>query len=441
MRIRLCLPSTAWVLMLSFLLAPAPAVRADEVDPAGVSVTVGEKGLAVQSKDGRFEFELSGRVQADATLHVGDTPANTPSTPGMSGVNRDPTDGTEIRRARLAAQATVYRDWHWMGEVDFANNEAAVKDFFLAYTGLERWKLSVGHQKQPYSLALEMSSNDLPFTERSIDNALVVAVLDRAVGVRAETHGERWYVAGGFYGESVEPSSENADEGWGAAAKAVVTPILEDDRLVHLGFRGAMRRPETGNESIRFRDETTNMSDYRIVDTGALEDVQNIFLFGPEAAFVWGPVSIFGEYNRAILQRNGFSTVELEGGHVGATWALTGESWAKSYTIRTGEFKRLRPRRDFSLGGGGAGAWELAARFAHVNLNDGGPASSPDAVLGGKEQRISASLNWYPNYNIRMMLGYEHVLQADVATASPRSVSTKEGEGLDIFTLRAQLAF
>jgi len=62
-------------------------------------------------------------------------------------------------------------------------------------------------------------------------------------------------------------------------------------------------------------------------------------------------------------------------------------------------------------------------------------------VLGGKEQRISASLNWYPNYNIRMMLGYEHVLQADVATASPRSVSTKEGEGLDIFTLRAQLAF
>lgn len=411
---------------------------AREEDPAGVRVSLDEGGLELRTNDGRFEFGFGGRLHADGTLHIGDTPSNIPGGP-----NRDATDGTEIRRARLAATATVYEDWHWVGELDFADNRASIKDFTLSYSGLDSVRLSVGHQKQPFSLALEMSSNDLPFTERSIDNALIVSALDRAIGFRAEAHGEHWYAAAGIYGESVEPANDNADEGWGAAGKVVVAPILEDDRLVHLGFRGAFRRPETDNESIRFRDETTNMSNFRIVDTGALEDVQNVILFGPEAAAVFGPFSLFGEYNRAILQRNGLRQVEFEGGHIGATWSLTGESRAAAYTIRTGEFKRLRPRENFSLGTGGLGAWELAARFAYVNLNDGGPAGAPGAVSGGKQQRIGASLNWYPNHNVRFMLGYEHVLQADVGgpPSSSRVEITKEGEGLDIFTLRTQVAF
>lgn len=416
--------------------AGSKEASAGQQDSAGVSLSLDEGGLELRSKDGRFEFGLGGRLHADGTLHIGDTPSNFPGDP-----NRDATDGTEIRRARLVANATVYEDWHWVGEVDFADNEAAVKDFALTYSGLDGVRLSVGHQKQPFSLALEMSSNDLPFTERSIDNALIVSAVDRAIGFRAEAHGEHWFAAAGIYGESVEPANDNADEGWGAAGKVVVTPILEDDRLVHLGFRGAFRRPETDNESIRFRDETTNMSNFRIVDTGALEDVQNLILFGPEAAAVFGPFSIFGEYNHAILQRNGLRQVEFEGGHIGATWSLTGESRAAAYTIKTGEFKRLRPRENFSLRSGGLGAWELAARFAYVNLNDGGPASAPEAVSGGREQRISASLNWYPNYNVRFMLGYEHVLQADVASSSSRVETTKEGEGLDVFTIRTQFAF
>jgi len=411
---------------------------AEQQDPAGVRVSLDEGGFELRSKDGRFEFGFGGRLHADGTLHVGDTPSNIPGGP-----NRDATDGTEVRRARLVAHATVYEDWHWVGEVDFADNNAAVKDFALTYSGLDGVRLSVGHQKQPFSLALEMSSNDLPFTERSIDNALIVSAVDRAIGFRAEVHGEHWFAAAGIFGESVEPANDNADEGWGAAGKVVFAPILEEDRLVHLGIRGAFRRPETDNESIRFRGETTNMSNFRIVDTGSLEDVQNVILFGPEAGVVFGPFSVVGEYNHAILQRNGLRQVEFEGGHVAATWSLTGESRAAAYTIKTGEFKRLRPREDFSLRSGGLGAWELGARFAYVNLNDGGPSSAPEAVSGGKQQRISAALNWYPNYNVRFMLGYEHVLQADVAgpPSSSRVEITKEGEGLNIFTFRTQLAF
>lgn len=418
--------------------AGAAEVSAEDREPAGVRVSLDEGGLELRSKDGRFEFGLGGRLQADGTLHIGDTPSNIPGGP-----NRDATDGTEIRRARLATMATFYEDWHWLADIDFADDEVALKDVALTYSGLDGVRLSVGHQKQPFSLSLEMSANDIPFTERSIDNALILSAVDRAIGFRAEANGEHWFAAAGIYGESIEPANDNADEGWGAAGKVVVAPLLEDDRLVHLGFRGAFRRPETDNESIRFRDETTNMSNFRIVDTGALEDVQNLILFGPEAAVVFGPFSLFGEYNHAILQRNGLRQVEFEGGHIAATWSLTGESRAEVYRIESGEFKRLRPRENFSLRSGGLGAWELGARFAYVNLNDGGPAGAPGTVSGGKEQRISAALNWYPNHNVRFMLGYEHVLQADVGgpPSSSRVEITKEGEGLDIFTFRTQLAF
>lgn len=180
------------------------------------------------------------------------------------------------------------------------------------------------------------------------------------------------------------------------------------------------------------------MSDFRIVDTGDIENSENLFLFGPEAALVVGPFSLFGEYKHAILQRSDARTVEFEGGHIGATWSLTGESRAEVYTIRTGEFKGPTPREPFSLSRGGLGAWEPAARFAYVNLNDGGPGN-PDS--GGKEQRLG--LNWIPIRNVRMMLNYDHVLQADVAGPPTNSQVevTKEGEGLDIFTLRAQIAF
>ncbi len=86
---------------------------------------------------------------------------------------------------------------------------------------------------------------------------------------------------------SVEPDKDNATEGWGAAAKAVWTPIRDEDSVVHLAFRGAIRRPETGNEAITFRDETTHMWDYHVVDTSrfsvppaapALQNVQEIIL-------------------------------------------------------------------------------------------------------------------------------------------------------------------
>ena len=64
----------------------------------------------------------------------------------------------------------------------------------------------------------------------------------------------------------------------------------------------------------------------------------------------------------------------------------------------------------FSFDKGGWGAWEVAARYSYMNLNDhvtrGRAASLTGGVFGGKQQVYTMALNWYPNDNIRFMLDY-----------------------------------
>ncbi len=425
-------------LILAAVIVALPLAPTARAEDDALEITLGKGGLRAQTADGQFKFKFGGRVHADGTIHAGDQPANGP----LPTDNRTATDGVELRRARFHMKATVYEDYHWVGQIDFADNKTAVKDFLLGYTGLDGVKLTVGNQKQPYSLALEMSSNDSPFVEQPIDVSLVSRLLDRAIGGRVDANGENWFFAGGFYGDGVAAQKDNQVEGFGAAAKWVYAPVIEEDSLVHIGFRGAFRRPETNNEAISFSTETTHMSNYNPVLSGTIEDVDGVVLFGPEFALACGPFSIFGEYNRAIVLRRPGNRVNFDAFHVGATFSLTGESRAASYTIESAEFKRLKPRRNFSLKQGGSGAWEVGVRYAYLDLGRGIMPSSGDTELpGGMEQAISIALNWYLNHNVRVMWNYRHILETDEGSTDPAGVVNQEAAGLSMFTTRVQFAF
>ncbi len=121
---------------------------------------------------------------------------------------------------------------------------------------------------------------------------------------------------------------------------------------------------------------------------------------------------------------------------MGVTWSLTGESRAAAYEIKSGEFKRLTPKNNFSPKNGGIGAWELAARYAYINLSDGS-LTSPGAVNGGKQHSFSAALDWYVNPLIRMSFNWTHIVDTGAST----DLFNQEGKGLNAFTLRTQFAF
>jgi phosphate-selective porin OprO and OprP len=382
-----------------------------------VSVSVGEKGLVAKSSDGDFELKVGGRIQVDASYQD----------PDSIGTEQG-TDGTEIRRGRIEMKGRLYKVIPWAFEVDFANNDVSFKDVWLGYEGLDWLKTYAGQNKQPYSLAVEMSSNDIPFMERAVDNALIIPFIDRTVGLRMESFGDDWFWAASISGESVSPTVDGG-EGWGLASRFVYTPIHDDRTILHLGGRAAYRMPNDENKSIRMRDETTNMSNLNIVDTGNIANIDNIVLVGPEASFVYGPFSITGEFNHAFIDRESAADLDFDSWHAEATWSITGESRAKAYRIDSGEFKRLIPEHPFNFSNGQWGAWELATRIAYIDLNDGD-------ILGGRETAFTAALNWYLFNNVRLMWDYSHILDTDGSNAA-----RIDADGMDIYQMRAQVTF
>ncbi len=56
-------------------------------------------------------------------------------------------------------------------------------------------------------------------------------------------------------------------------------------------------------------------------------------------------------------------------------------------------------------------AWQVAIRYSELNLNNRG-------ILGGREQNVSAGLNWYPMRHIEVLLNYVRAMATPNATAS-----------------------
>lgn len=392
------------------------AIEADDVDEIVTSLDSG--GLSVETRDGDYSFEIGTRLHAEASTHKGDLPDD-----------NMPVNGTELRRARFETSGKFHQDWRWAAEIDFADDETAVKDFRVGYKTAAGTQFDFGHQKQPYSLAVEMSSNDLPFIERSVDTFLLVPFLDRAIGFRAERSGKNWFAAGGAFGDSVGPSVIRGDEGWGFAGRLILSPILSDKQVLHLGLRAAVRTPSRENLGIRLRDETTHISNLRIVDTGFISDVDRTDITGFEAAWAKGPFSLVGEYTAVEMRRDNEPDLSFDGWNIYGSWSVTGESRAEIYKMSAGEFKRLKPQRDFSTSEGTWGAWEFVFRYAALDLNDQG-------IVGGAEDVITTGLNWYLNNNMRLMFEWSQIVDTDGS-----SELRLAADGLNIYQFRTQYTF
>lgn len=384
------------------------AQLAEATKPSDVEVKV-KGGVTVKTRDGQFSTKLGGRVQADAATYSGD--------PEMG-------DGTEIRRARLYLEGTMYSDWGYKLQYDFANTNSnganGIADAFISYNGFDDMQIKVGNFKDPFSLEQQTSSKFVMFTERSLAGAFAAG---RHIGAMVSTKQQHWSLAGGVFGDSVTATngtSHDQDEGWGLGARATFAPINEKTKVVHVGL-GLNYRDTGGLGSTSFKSQAeTHISGVNIVNTGTITGVSDFLKVGAEVAAVMGPFSAQAEYITTSVSRNNASDLDFNGWYAQAGYFFTGES--RNY--KKGAFGSITPKA--SVGEGGIGAWELGLRYSTLDLTD-------RDITGGEADSVTLGLNWYATPTLRFSANYIDVL--DVKGGS------YDNQEPSVFQVRSQWAF
>jgi len=383
----------------------------DLLEAKGV-LTQGEaKAAKAEAKAKHKKLHFGGRIQADAAFYKDD--------PGL-----DMGDGAEFRRARLFAKGQ-FGDFKYKAQYDFAGNGVAIKDLYIKYTGLPV-HIQVGNFKEPFSLEELTSSKYITFMERATPNAFAPS---RNIGAALSGHGDSWSAAAGVFTNGAAGNS-SIDSKFDVTGRLTFAPIHEKTRVLHLGAAINYGLPNS-NRTVQFRERPeSHVTDQRLVNTGTLGNVDSVLKYGLEAAAVYGPASIQGEYIRTNVNYQNGATNEpnFSGYYVFGSWFLTGES--RPYSVKKGTFGRVHPNQNFQLGKDGWGAFEIAARFSQLDLEDTG-------IAGGKEQNITTALNWYPHPHLRLMLNWVHasVDRSPIATVARNNFSP------DVFQMRAQVDF
>jgi len=178
-----------------------------------------------------------------------------------------------------------------------------------------------------------------------------------------------------------------------------------------------------------------NTNSNRLIDTGPIAERAD-FLMGTEFLYIRGPFSVQAEYglhfingafgiapagltlNPAITPAQDYV---FHGGYVQLAYTLTGEN--RAYDRRLGTLAReyygvngpftnawLVRDEDGNLNWG-IGAWEIAARYSYVNLNDG---NGLNRIQGGVLTGVNLALNWYLNKNMNVMCDWVYNRRSDL---------------------------
>jgi phosphate-selective porin OprO and OprP len=375
------------------------------------------RGLRLRFREPDMVFRVGGRVHADAAFFDDDT----------SDLDPD----VMLRRGRVYLSGKILDDFGFKIERELAPSRGEWRNLWVSYAPSNQIKFRAGNFIAPFGLEQMASSNVLTFMERSMSGTIGSSF---QTGLRVDANGKltgersrhryTFALAGVTdpMGQvSDDPRSatggSNHDHHWSVVARASYAPIARRKLVVHFGG-AAEYRDVLGGSDYRISSQLESNLGPRFLDTGAIADVDSAVSAGAEAAALFGPVLLQGEYQRAFLQADGGGDdPSFGGGYAQASWVVTGEH--REYSRSSGVFGGLTPRSAW-------GAVELAARYSVLDLQDAG-------IAGGKAQTWTAGANWYIRSNLRLMFNY---LKVD---------AERDGSGAaddpHIFQLRTALFF
>ena len=385
-------------------------------------------GLGIASADGNFTANLTGRVHMDARVFKSEfTEGKEYLTAGIKGG-----DAFELRRARLGFTGTIYKDTDYLLLLNMtgASDPNIVEEAWGNHRFGQEVQFRFGRFKQPFNLEeVGTSSNNLDFMQRSYVNALAPA---KQIGFML--HGIP--MAGTTYAASVYQTgfSQIAANGSYEFAARVTANVAEiasiKDSVIHLGLANTAGNYEVVGAAsatstlLTIRDENRGLDLFSWKEyVGAGSDANGAKYsekvsknnLGAEIAVAYGPFKVqyemseakFDAYDTLTSSSDGSGKVKTQ--YLAAVYNLTGENWSDTY--KNGGFGGTKPKKNFSMSGGGLGAWQVGVRYSTydasdlqlVNSTSAGAASS---TISPKGNTTTIGLNWMLNPNARFMLNY-----------------------------------
>ncbi len=325
-------------LLALLLLSPLCHVQA-QGDAAAAGPTP-RQGFFLHSPDHRHEVQVEGLLQTHGRFFE----------PGLS----DRVSEFFLRRFRLELAGHLHRHYRFKIEPNFTEDGVGLDE---AWIGLQPQgsdlRIMLGRMKEPFGLEESSSLRKLEFVEMSLLGQLVPAE-DHGITVhgKALDGAVEWGLA--YYNGS---GGDDLNSDQDAAGRLVWHPS-ESFQLGIAATHGRARQ-EVGGEELR----TEARVPFAEFLDGARRDGAMTRL-GVESAFFRGPFSSKAEYMHVDQDMNGnrSGTVTLQGFYLACTYLLTGE---------TKSWDSVQPTSPFDPGtGSGSGAWELAARFSQLQLDD-----------------------------------------------------------------------
>jgi phosphate-selective porin OprO/OprP len=359
--------------------------------------------------DGKVKFRLGGSFMVDGTAGSGDTAFDE----AYGTIDSD----LGFRYGVLFAVGRV-RDFNVSVGLDFGADPGIDSAWIEGATGgLEVWghylgKLRIGYVGEPFSLERQGSFYDTTFLERSLPVHVMAPGYNIGTMVHDSRRDGRLSWAAGLYsiGQTNEKNASNSR--LSLTGRITYLPVYRDEgrRLIHVGLSVSSRSPQGSDVRYRGRPEARFVD--VLVDTGSFS-ASSQTLWGVEAATVNGPMWAAAEIIGSDNKAQSVGDPNFWGGYVQVGWFITGES--RPYQTNGGTFGRVLPLTKYRGGNPfkkrNGGAWEVAGRISHLDLDDG-------LIEGGKLTDFSAALNWYLNATVRVKLNYIHARPKDRGSAN-----------------------
>jgi phosphate-selective porin OprO and OprP len=438
------------------------------------------RGLKIESGDRTSSFKIGGRLYFDGG-------GSSMPEKGYSSLGN-----IRQARLEVEGRVFSYWEYKFQYEFAAGNTATVgalggVRDAFVAYTYFNPIILQVGSMFEPFGLEASKSTNYTDFMEKALPTEVFGP--GHHVGAAVLAVGDRWSAKAGVFSTSPLDNSLTpapgtqvpywvpSKAGWAAtggsqyfdvSGRVAAAPIKEDDRLLHFGLSGRYHRPNDstgGNdnrvmllgantymESNILKENLLGAPDLSCGLVGVLGNpavagkcVRDVLTWNAEISAVYGPASVQGEYFSAHYSRDagsvleastlgyyapGGASLDFNGYYVYGAYYLTGESRAAAYKVKAlnpSNFGQIKINNPISKGG--LGAWEIAARFSTLNLNNGPytganfanmVALAPNmatkayvansSVLGGREEDLTVGLNWYPDTGYRVIANWTRVM-------------------------------